>query len=79
MSRWDSRDYERCLCCHLFVEPNPAYGDYPGLAAYMHLCGDSEADEALDASHEPRPSGMIRTLAWWKLHGPPAMRARFID
>lgn len=67
--------YEKCHDCHLFVEPND--DTVPGTAGYVHLCGDDTEDEALDASHDARPSGMQATLAVWQSYGPPAMRARF--
>lgn len=68
---------EKCKHCHLFIEPNLDAG--PGIAEYMHLHRGDEADEALDADHEPEPSGMIATLATWREYGPREMRARFHD
>ncbi len=67
--------YEKCRDCHLFVEPNEASGE--GIAPYVHLHRGDEADEALDGSHEPEPSGMIATLTAWQTYGPPEMRERF--
>lgn len=85
VSEWPDEDedcaggptYEKCAHCHLFVEPNDdATGD-PALAAYLHLHRGTPEDEELDSSHEASPSGDIRTLAEWKLTGPPEMIARF--
>ena len=77
--------YEKCLVCHLFVEANAAYAAYPaggigitGIARYMHLCNDDyPEDEALDASHEPQPSGVRLPLAVWRVYGSAHLRARF--
>lgn len=71
--------YEKCLVCHLFVEPNDAFEDAPlDTARYMHLCNDDyDTDEALDASHEPHPSGVVLPLWVWKAYGPAPMRAMF--
>lgn len=69
--------YEKCAGCHLFIEPNPSGGD--GVAGYLHLHRGDAADEALDASHAARPSGMKATLATWRTFGPAPMRARFTD
>lgn len=71
--------YEKCAVCHLFIEPNEAFGDDPEhIARYMHLANDDyPEDEALDASHEPHPSGVALPLAVWKVYGPQHMRARF--
>jgi hypothetical protein len=71
--------YRKCTDCHLFVEPNSAFGDFSGVAEYSHLSRGDEADDALDASHEPFPDDEGHALAWWKVNGPPEMRARFID
>lgn len=68
--------YHKCRLCHLFVEDNPSYGDAPGLARYMHLHRDDAADRLIDESHNPEP-GESATLLWWKVYGPPQMRARF--
>jgi len=73
--------YEKCAHCHLFVTPNDEADRYPemGFAEWDHLHRGDAADEALDASHEPTPSGEVHALAWWREHGPAAMRARFDD
>lgn len=71
--------YEKCADCHLFVEPNGAADDDPTLAPFVHLHRGDAADEALDASHEARPSGMRTNLAVWRAYGPEPMRARFTD
>ena len=68
--------YEKCAHCHLFIEENEAHGD-PVIAEYVHLHRGDTADEALDASHEARPSGQIKTLDDWERTGPPEMIARF--
>jgi len=68
--------YEKCSDCHLFVEPNYAT-PREGVAPYVHLHRGDEADEALDESHEARPSGMFANLAAWRAYGPQAMRLRF--
>jgi hypothetical protein len=68
--------YQKCLRCHLFIEANDA--DEPGLAEFVHLHRGDEADEQIDASHEPEPSGMLATLETWKVYGPEAMRERFV-
>ena len=70
--------YEKCADCHLFIEENDTGGD-ASLAEYVHLHRGDEADDALDASHEARPSGQIKTLDTWKRTGPPEMIARFKD
>lgn len=70
--------YEKCAICHLFVEPNTAFTDGSDIARYSHLCNDDyPTDEALDASHEPHPSGVRLPLAAWKTYGPAHMRAMF--
>lgn len=70
--------YEKCADCHLFVEPNEALGEaQSGIALFIHLHRGDEADEALDESHEAKPSGMKATLATWRAYGPPKMRERF--
>jgi hypothetical protein len=70
--------YERCAECHLFVEPNDSYEPGLGIAEYLHLHRGNREDELLDETHEAKPSGERRDLAYWKQHGPHAMRARFI-
>ena len=74
--------YEKCLHCHLFVEPNSSFKDstpqFP-IAEHEHLHRGDEADTLLDESHEAKPSGMRATLATWKEYGPLAMRQRFDD
>lgn len=67
--------YEKCADCHLFVEVNETTPQ-EGVALFMHLA--REGDEELEASHEPRPSGMRANLTAWRAYGPPAMRARFV-
>lgn len=47
------------------------------VAGWCHLHRGDTDDEALDASHEPRPSGMRATLSTWRAYGPAPMRARF--
>lgn len=64
--------YEKCADCPLFIEEIEAPH-----ALYMHLHRGDEADEALNRSHEPRPSGMLATLNVWKAYGPMEMRLRF--
>lgn len=77
----NERLYEKCALCHLFVEPNSAFKDstpeFP-IAEYIHLHRGDEADEALDESHEPAPSGMRATLSVWQEFGPPEMKERFL-
>ncbi|MEO6156504.1 MAG: hypothetical protein ABIQ39_02620 [Ilumatobacteraceae bacterium] len=63
--------YEKCEHCHLFVEDDEG--------VLMHLHRGDEADEAIDATHEPTLSGLFGTLDTWKRYGPPAMRARFVS
>ena len=75
MTITDDYTYEKCAACHLFVERN--YVDGPGIAEYVHLHRDDEADRAVDESHEARPSGEIKPLSYWRKHGPEAMRRRF--
>jgi hypothetical protein len=67
--------YEKCHDCHLFVVPNEVGGE--GIAEYVHLTRGDAADDLLDSTHDPRPSGMLATLPAWRVYGPPAMRARF--
>lgn len=69
--------YEKCRHCHLFVEPNPAFEDLPGLAEYIHLHRGDEVDERLDEDHEAAPSGRKANLLTWQTYGPLAMRERF--
>ena len=71
----DESLYERCAHCHLFVEDNQPEADW--VAPYAHLHRGDDADEAIDASHQATPSGMVATLATWRTYGPEAMRARF--
>ena len=55
--------YEMCghRGCWHFVDDNPAFGDYPGLAEYEHLDdGEKEHD------HDATPGGDIRTLDEWQ-------------
>lgn len=71
--------YEKCADCHLFVEPNdvePIEG-MSDIAPYIHLHRGDEADEALDETHEAKPSGMKANIATWKAYGPQAMKERF--
>lgn len=70
--------YEKCVECHLFVEENYTGGN-PTIAAFVHLHRGDEADEALDATHEAKPSGQVETLTTWERIGPPEMIARFTD
>ena len=70
--------YEKCADCHLFVEPNdvdPIEGWT--LAPYVHLHRGDAADEAIEETHEAKPSGMKANVATWKAYGPIAMRQRF--
>lgn len=69
--------YEKCLHCHLFIELNTEAGE--GIAPYLHMHRDDEADRLIDESHEAAPSGMIATLYAWKAYGPLEMRQRFTD
>jgi len=73
------RLYEKCLHCHLFVEPNYSWaaGAAEGLAPYVHSHRGDDMDERLDADHEPAPSGRKANLLTWKTYGPLAMRERF--
>lgn len=75
----DDSIYEKCADCHLLVDPNNAHIPGTYIALYVHLHRGDDADDALDASHEPRPSGMKANLATWKAYGPQAMRERFIS
>jgi hypothetical protein len=68
--------YAKCKHCHLFVDENDGHGE--GVAKYIHLHRGDDADEAIDASHEPEP-GETATLAWWRINGPAEMRARFTN
>jgi hypothetical protein len=71
--------YEKCADCHLFVEPNdvePVKG-VDDIALYIHLHRGDEADEAIDETHEAKPSGMKANLATWKAYGPQKMKERF--
>lgn len=68
--------YEKCLHCHLFVEPN---GEGPEFAEYIHLHRGDDADERIDESHEAKPSGFIASLDAWKVFGPSMMRERFVN
>lgn len=70
--------YEKCRDCHLFVEPNDAHKPGTEIAEFVHLSRGNDPDEALDASHEPVPSGMRANLATWRVFGPVAMRERFV-
>lgn len=76
---YDNHLYTKCAKCHLFVDENPAAEDAPDTAPLIHLARGDEADEALDASHEPEASEMTATLDVWRRYGPPEMRARFLD
>jgi hypothetical protein len=62
--------YEKCAGCHLFIEPMNE-------VLYDHLHRGDDADEAIIATHEAKPSGMVATLTTWRAHGPAAMRERF--
>lgn len=73
--RADAQLAEKCADCHLFVEPNQATGN--DIAPYVHLHRGDEADDAIDGSHEAKPSGMKATISTWRAFGPAAMRARF--
>lgn len=64
--------YEKCQHCHLFVEP-----DDMDDTAFVHLHRGDPADEALDVSHQPAPSGRRANLATWQTYGPLPMRERF--
>jgi hypothetical protein len=78
-SKEDAREMaEKCSLCHLFVERNFAHIEGDGLAEYVHRHRGDDADDALDMSHEPRPSGMIATLRTWRTYGPDLMRERFV-
>ena len=66
---------EKCAHCHLFIEENEDRA--PDIARYVHLDRGDEADEAITQTHEATPSGEAHSLAYWKEHGPDAMRARF--
>lgn len=68
----------KCAHCHLFIERNHDYDEYPALAEYVHLTRGDAADNEIEASHDAQP-GQSQTLAWWKVHGPPEMRARFTE
>lgn len=73
---------EKCAECHLFIEENSAQLDLdgqpiPGIAEYVHLHRGDDADNALDASHEAKSSGLAATLGTWKVLGPAEMRTRF--
>lgn len=72
-------EYEKCLDCHLFVEPNDDFENDPTLAAYLHLYGECDFCTATDDSHEAKPGGGTHPLSWWREHGPALMRARFED
>lgn len=76
----DKYQYEKCTECHLFVEKNPSYEDstpdFP-IAEYLHLHRGDENDNLIDESHEPKPSGMIHDLDYWKKFGPEEMKERF--
>lgn len=63
--------------CPFFVEENPSYGDYPGLAEYVHLTRGDEADDARD-DHDAVP-GMTASLAHWQASGPERVRERFTE
>ncbi|MFF3017090.1 hypothetical protein [Streptomyces sp. NPDC057939] len=69
--------YERCAKCHLFIEENGSAADDDLAAPYVHLDRGDEADEAVTGSHDASPSGERATLAYWRQHGPEAMRERF--
>jgi hypothetical protein len=70
---------EKCAHCHLFVESNDAVSVEQGFAEYIHLSRGDEADEAIEGTHEAKPSGLIATLDTWKQFGPLEMRKRFTD
>lgn len=63
--------YEKCAYCALFVEDDNGQ--------YHHLSRGDDADDAIEASHDATPSGLIATLATWRTIGPPDVRARFVD
>jgi len=61
--------YDLCLHCWHFVDENSAFGDYPGLARYVHLDdGEKEHD------HDAEPTGEPRTLEVWRLTNPSLFR-----
>ena len=69
--------YEKCLHCHLFIEPNEAYPAHGRVAPFIHLSRGNEADERFE-DHEPEQSGLVATLDTWRIFGPSAMRERFV-
>lgn len=69
--------YEKCLHCHLFVEPNDAWVPDQKIMPYIHLSRGNDADERFE-DHEPAPSGMLANLTAWQVFGPSAMRERFV-
>jgi len=57
--------YDLCKLCWHFVDYNDSYGDYPGLAEYIHLDdGEKEHD------HDAQPTGEPRPLDVWKVTNP---------
>lgn len=74
----DEQLYEKCRFCHLFVEPNEAYVPGENIATHVHLARGDDADEKLDADHDPTPSGLRATLDTWRVFGPWQMRERFV-
>lgn len=68
----------KCRDCHLFIEANDPRDVAGGCAEYVHLHRGDDADEAIDATHEAKPSYLLATVATWEAYGPPAMRARFV-
>ncbi len=75
---YDEHLYEKCRYCHLFVEPNEAYAPGQNIATHVHLARGDDADEKLDADHDPTPSGLRATLDTWRVFGPWQMRERFV-
>lgn len=54
------------------------YAAHSRYAEYIHLHRGDDADEAIEATHEAKPSGMLATHETWLRFGPPAMRARYL-
>lgn len=70
--------YEKCLHCHLFVEPNSSWDEYQtGVTRFVHLSRGNAADERFE-DHDAEPSGLLANLATWRIFGPSAMRERFV-
>lgn len=69
--------YERCFSCHLFIADN--HPEDERATTYIHVHRGSALDEALDATHEAQPSGMLATLTAWRAMGVSAVRARLTE